>query len=367
MNPALHRVNPIELALPHVRALNAYVPGDQPEESNWIKLNTNELPYPCSPRVAAAVSGEVAKLPLYPNPRSLSLRKAIAAQHGLGANQVIVGNGSDDILNLLVRVFCDAKKGAAMTSPSYSLYPALVAIRGADTLRIPFAPDMALPVEAILAAQPRILFLTTPNAPTGVAFSNAALAELISRLEGMVVADEAYVDFAEDNAVPLLARFPNLVVTRTFSKSYGLAGLRVGYGLGHPEVIELLDRVRDSYNVNRLSQAGALAALEDRAYFDHTVGLVKATRDRFVAELVKRDWFCYPSSTNFVFTRPRRADGSEGPEVAQSLFEFLRCNRILVRYFPGDPLTAPYLRISIGTDQQMNVVSQIIESWLQTD
>lgn len=352
-----------ERVLAHVRAVHPYVPGDQPSGGGWVKLNTNELPYPCSPRVGPAIAAEVARLPKYPDPASRPLRAAIARHHGVGTDQVIVGNGSDDILNLLVRVFSPEGEGTWMTFPGYSLYPTLVAIRGSRIDHVPFAEDMRLPVEALVAADPALLFLTTPNAPTGVGFPNEEIRALLEGTRGIVVADEAYADFANENAIALLAEYPRLVITRTFSKSFGLAGLRVGYALAHPEVIGYLDRVRDSYNVNRLSQAGALAALEDTAYYADVVARVKSTRDRFAQSLGERGWFSYPSATNFVFTRPATSSGATGADVARSLFEHLRNDHILVRYFPSHPFTEAFLRISIGTDEDMAVVENSIQRW----
>jgi histidinol-phosphate aminotransferase len=353
----------LECVVPHVRSVHPYVPGDQPSGGGWVKLNTNELPYPCSPRVGPAIAAEVGSLAKYPDPASRPLRAALARHHGVGADQVIVGNGSDDILNLLVRVFSPEREGTWMTFPGYSLYPTLVAIRGSRIDHVPFPEDMRLPVEALLAADPALLFLTTPNAPTGVGFENEEIRALLEGTRGIVVADEAYADFANGSAIALLAAYPRLVITRTFSKSFGLAGLRVGYALAHPEVIGYLDRVRDSYNVNRLSQAGALAALEDTAYYADVVGRVKSTRDRFAHSLSERGWFTYPSATNFVFTRPATTSGTTGAGVARSLFEHLRNDRILVRYFPSHPFTEAFLRISIGTDEDMAVVEKSIQRW----
>lgn len=354
---------PTDLARPHVPALHPYVPGTQPTGEGWIKLNTNELPYPPSPRVAEAIAAECGRLALYPNPTSAPLRAAIAAHHGLEASQVIVGNGSDDVLNLLVRAFVGDSASLAQTFPSYSLYPVLAAIQAGGVLSIDFDESMALPVEKLAKLDAPILFLTSPNAPTGVGFSLETLRTLLDAFAGIVVIDEAYVDFAEETAVALLGDYPRLVVTRTFSKSYGLAGLRVGYGLASAETIGLLDRVRDSYNVNRLSQAGALAALADQDYLRETVGRVKATRRRFAEALHARGWFVYPSQTNFVLARPTRGGCEPSPAVAEGLFQFLQEKRILVRYFPACPLTANALRITIGTDSQMDIFLEAIDQW----
>ncbi len=210
-----------------------------------------------------------------------------------------------------------------------------------------------------------MFFLTSPNAPTGVGFRNADLEKIMAVFQGILVVDEAYALFAEEDAVSLLTKYPRLVVVRTLSKAYALAGMRVGYALGHPELIDLLDRVRDSYNVNRLSQVAAIAALEDKAYYTEVVAKVKATRDR--SQRLFREqygWFTYRSATNFIFTEPRDPyAGVTGSVVAKDLYEFLYANKVLVRYFPSHALTAPFLRISVGTDSEMEVLKKTIELW----
>lgn len=355
------------LALPHIPRLHAYTPGLQPSETGWVKLNTNECPYPPSPRVAEAIRREVgddgASLRLYPNPTSQTLRAAVARLHGLGEENVCIGNGSDDILNLIVRVFCSSAAPLGQTSPSYSLYPVLVEIQDGRLETVPFDRSMRLPVERIVASQAPAFLLTSPNAPTGVGFSNADLERILAGYRGVLVVDEAYAPFAAQDAIPLLARHPRLLVVRTLSKAYALAGLRVGYALGHPELIDLLDRVRDSYNVNRLSQVAAVAALDDVPYYDGVIARVKATRDAFVAGLGRRGWFTYPSETNFIFTEPRSARGETGPAVAKALYDFLCANRVLVRYFPSHALTASFLRISVGTDAEMDVLNRTLDAW----
>ncbi len=366
---------PTSLALPHIAKLHAYTPGLQPTEPGWTKLNTNECPYPPSPRVAEAIRREVgadgAALRLYPNPKSSPLRAAVAQLHtrdlpGLTEDNVCIGNGSDDILNLLIRAFCTQEAAAGLTLPSYSLYPVLVEIQDGRTAVVEFDRSMRLPVERIAASPARAFFLTSPNAPTGVAFANADLERVLASYRGLFVVDEAYAPFATENAVPLLARFPNLVIVRTLSKAHALAGIRVGYALAHPDLIGVLDRVRDSYNVNRLSQAAALAAVGDPAYYDGVVAQVKATRDAFVADLTgRRGWFTYPSQANFVFTEPRDARGASGPAVAKSAYDFLFRHKVLIRYFPSHALTASFLRLSVGTDAEMRVLSETLDAWQQ--
>jgi histidinol-phosphate aminotransferase len=357
------------LALPHIPPLHAYTPGLQPTEPGWVKLNTNECPYPPSPRVAEAVRRELgadgASLRLYPNPKSSPLRAAVAAYHGHGLREenVLIGNGSDDILNLLVRVFAGPAALSGFTLPSYSLYPVLVAIQDGATRVLEFDRSMRLPVEAIAASGAKAFFLTSPNAPTGVGFTNAEIESVLARFPGALVVDEAYAPFARENAVPLLARHPRLVVVRTLSKAHALAGIRVGYALAHPGVIGLLDRVRDSYNVSRLSQAAALAALGDTAYYAGVIARITATRDAFAAACAARGWFTYPSQANFVFTEPRDAAGAAGPAVAKALYDHLLARKILVRHFPNHALTAPFLRVSVGTDAEMLAVNQAFDTW----
>jgi histidinol-phosphate aminotransferase len=356
------------LALPHVRTLHAYTPGLQPTEPGWVKLNTNECPYPPSPRVAEAIrralGDDGAVLRLYPDPRSSALRAAVAALHGLAPEQVCIGNGSDDILTLLVRAFCGDDAALGFTLPSYSLYPVLVAIQDGRAETIELDRAMRLPTERIRDSEARAFVLTSPNAPTGVGFANAELERVLQGFRGLFVVDEAYAAFARENAVPLLARYRNLVVARTLSKAYALAGIRVGYALGDPTVIDLLDRVRDSYNVSRLSQVAALAALEDQPYFESLVARVVATRDAFVADLRdRRGWFTYDSQANFVFTEPVNARGERGPEVARSAYEHLCARRVLVRYFASHPLTASFLRVSVGTDAEMAVLRERLDEW----
>ncbi len=358
------------LALPHVAKLHAYTPGLQPTEAGWTKLNTNECPYPPSPRVADAVRRELgddgASLRLYPNPKSSPLRAAIAQLHDLREENVIVGNGSDDLLNLLIRAFVAADANAGFTFPSYSLYPVLVEIQDGRSTVIEFDRSMKLPLDRIAASGARAFFLTSPNAPTGVGFTNAEIEQVLARFGGLLIVDEAYAPFADENAVALLARHPRLVVVRTLSKAYALAGIRVGYALAHPEIIDLLDRVRDSYNVNRLSQAAALAAIGDTDHLAGLVARVKATRDAHLSRFLKeRGWFTYPSQANFIFTEPKNARGDSGPAVAKAAYDFLFSRKVLVRYFASHALTASFLRITVGTDDEMLVLQHTLDAWLQ--
>ncbi len=353
------------LALAHVAGLHAYTPGLQPSAQGWVKLNTNECPYPPSPGVAQAVLGAVgadgAALRLYPDPTSKALRAAVARAHGVDAANVCIGNGSDDLLNLLVRCYCGGDARAGFTLPSYSLYPVLVGIQDGAAVPIPLERSMRLPVERIAACGARIFLLTSPNAPTGVGFPTQEIARVLDSFGGLLVVDEAYAPFAREDATGLLGAHANLVVVRTFSKAYALAGVRVGYALADAGVIGVLDRVRDSYNVSRLSQAAALAA-----YYAGVIGKIKATRDLYANSWRDRKgWFTFPSEANFICTEPRDGLGRTGPAVARAAYDFLFSRKVLVRHFPSDALTASFLRISVGTDDEMLVLDESLDAWLK--
>jgi histidinol-phosphate aminotransferase len=358
------------LALPRVAKLHAYTPGLQPSGPGWVKLNTNESPYPPSPRVAAAILAELggvgASLRLYPDPRSMALRAAVAGLHGVGAENVCIGNGSDDILNLLVRCYCGPAAAAAFTAPGYSLYPVLIGIQGGGSAAIRLDRSMRLPVAKIAASGARMFFLTSPNAPTGVGFPTSEIAAILKSFKGLLVVDEAYAAFAREDAVGLLAGHPKLVVVRTLSKAYALAGIRVGYALADNSVIGLIDRVRDSYNVSRLSQVAALVALGDQEHHKKMVDKIKSTRDLYARSLTgKRGWFTFPSDANFLCTEPRDRLGRTGPKVAKAACDFLFSRKVLVRHFPSDALTAPFLRISVGSEDEMLVLDETLDAWLK--
>ena len=223
---------------------------------------------------------------------------------------------------------------------------------------------MQLPVEAIASSGARVFFLTSPNAPTGVAFPNSEILRVLGSFGGLLVVDEAYAPFARENAASLVGAHPNLVVVRTFSKAYALAGIRVGYALADPGVIGILDRVRDSYNVSRLSQAAALAALGDPDHHRALVERIKSSRDAFSGKCSARGWFTFPSQANFICTEPRDGRNQTGVEVARSAYDFLFARKVLVRHFPSDALTASFLRISVGTEDEMLVLDQTLDAWL---
>jgi histidinol-phosphate aminotransferase len=353
----------------HVAAMSPYVPGEQPQGGGWVKLNTNENPYPPSLRALEAIRlalvNDGAALRLYPSPDSAPLREAVARFHGCEAADVVAGNGSDDILNLLIRAYAGPGRPIGMLNPSYSLYPVLAAAQAADVVKVEVTDALGVGVDAVAKCGAAIFFLTNPNAPLGVAFATDVVRAVAKAFPGLLVVDEAYAAFADDDCVALVREFPNVVVTRTMSKAHALAGLRVGYALCPPSVAEVLHRVRDSYNVDRLAQVAAAAALDDREWLDVTVTRVRATRDRLAGALGKIGWQVNPAAGNFVLAAPVSTKRAASVETAAHCFEFLRARKILVRRFPHHRLTEKSLRISVGTEQETDVFLQAVAAWME--
>ena len=332
---------------PNIAKVHAYVPGEQPKMAGLIKLNTNENPYPPSHKVAAAICaavGDGRALRLYPDPVCSELRAKLAEIHGFQPDQVIVGNGSDELLTLALRAFVGEGQRVAYAMPSYSLYPILCDIQGARKVELKMNTDFKLPAQ-LFRERAALKLVTSPNAPSGVAVPTEALDRLCAASKGVVLIDEAYVDFADDDALRLVNKRHNALVVRTMSKSCSLAGLRIGFAFGHRVLIDGLMKVKDSYNVNRLSQAAALAVLGDPDYLRACIGCVKATRDRLRAALIALDFSVFPSAANFLCARP------PGRLTAKKLYEELRERNILVRWW-NDPRVRVHVRISIGTDDE---------------
>lgn len=332
---------------PEIDAMTGYTPGEQPKLTRLVKLNTNENPYPPSPRIVELLrSFDLDRLRRYPDPAADRFRDAVAARWGVTRDQVIAGNGSDDILNLVFRAFTSPKLAAAFPEPTYSLYPVLAAMQGADVRKIDLVPgSFALPddFEARIEGA-NLLVIARPNAPTGNSFPPVRMERLCAAFDGIVLFDEAYADFADDHCVELAKKYPNVIVSRTFSKSYSLAGLRLGYAIACRELIDGLMKLKDSYNLDALTQAIGQTAFEDTGYLAETVAKVKTERERMRGELVKLGFEVVPSETNFLFAAPPAGDG-------EALFRHLRNSGIIVRYFPG-AATGRYVRISVGTPEQ---------------
>ncbi len=336
-----------------VAALTPYTPGEQPRVPGLIKLNTNENPYPPSPRVAEALRGFSAEsLRLYPDPMAVQLRTMIAGLHGCAVEQVFAGNGSDEVLALCTRAFVELGGTIGFFDPSYSLYPVLSAIADVRVLPVPLDEHFGLPHP--LAQPASLFFLTTPNAPTGLLYPRAGVEAFCRAQAGVVVLDEAYADFAPDSFADLALRLPNVLVSRSLSKSYSLAGLRLGYAIGPAPLIEALYKIKDSYNLDALTQALGAAALGDQAWMCANAEKIIATRERVARDLRARQWTVLPSAANFLFARPAR-------KPARAVFDDLRARNILVRHFPG-PRTGEYLRITIGTDEQMDALLSALDA-----
>lgn len=344
------------LIRPLVQKLHGYVPGEQPKIKGLIKLNTNENPYPPSAKVLKATRDAVdGRLRLYPNPTAQLLREKLAKLHRCKPENIIVGNGSDELLALAIRAFAEPKTDTVQYfTPSYSLYPVLADIHGAQKNPVPLNQDFTLPSVAELRRGKKwdfraaLSLVTTPNAPSGCGYSKNQLEELCRAQKGVVILDEAYVDFAEENALSLAIKFPHVIVSRTFSKAYSLCFQRVGYFVAHPEIVAALDKIRDSYNVNGLGQIAALATLSDLPYYRKNFERIKATRERLRRELCGLGFAVFPSQTNFILARPPRFP-------AQEWLEKLRAQKILVRWF-SYPETKDFIRVTIGTDQEANAL-----------
>lgn len=331
---------------PHIDRMAGYVPGEQPREGGFLKLNTNENPYPPSPRVAESVARALTdRLRLYPDPVSTTFRQAAARRHNIDPEMILVGNGSDDLLTIITRAFAGPGDLVVFPTPSYILYRTLAELQDARFSEVSFAPDWSLDPAAVALPGARLAFLANPNSPSGTALTPTQVAALAERLDCPLVVDEAYVDFAATDCIALVADHPNVIITRSLSKGYSLAGLRVGYLVAQPEVIAGLIKVKDSYNCDTLSIAGGAAAIEDQDYLAETRGKILATRRRLTDAMRALGYSVPESEANFVWC-------TGGPPAAE-IYEALKERRILVRLmrYPG---IADGLRITVGTDREID-------------
>jgi histidinol-phosphate aminotransferase len=346
----------------HGAKLEPYVPGEQPSERKYIKLNTNECSYPPAPGIADLLAGQrVQEFSLYPDPEAKVLRRAIAHRYGLESDQVFVGNGSDEVLAFLCMAFFDTGDPIYFPDPSYGFYGVYAKLFGLNARLIPLAEDFTLTVEDYLGVDGHIL-IANPNAPTGLALPREEIQRIVqSNPNRLVVVDEAYVDFADDgvSSLPLLAHYDNLMVVGTFSKSRSLAGLRLGYAFSRREHIAALERIKYSfhpYNINRFTQQAATIAVQDEAYLRQVLKRIKATRDRSYSRLQELGCKVLPSSTNFLFVSHPTLKGKE-------FYKRLREKGILVRCFEH-PRTLDFIRVSIGTEEEMNAFLHAVEETL---
>ena len=341
----------------HIQNVVPYTPGEQPREGKFIKLNTNECPYPPSPKVMEAIRAAGGEgLRLYPDPECLDLRAAIAQREGLDVNQVFCGNGSDEILAFAFQAFFDPDREVVFPRITYSFYPVYTDFFGLNRREVPMNSDFTDPIELLCGNNGGVV-LANPNAPTGIAVGLDTVEKLLkANPDVVVIVDEAYVDFGADSAVGLISRYPNLLVVQTASKSRALAGLRVGWAMGNAGLIDGLRCVRDSinsYTVDRLAQAGAAAAIRDEAYFQSVRRRVMDTRRRTEQTLKEKGFAVLPSQANFLFVSYPGRDG-------RALLDGLRERGLLVRWW-GRPEIRDWLRISVGTDQEMEALTAALE------
>ncbi|HEY8666338.1 MAG TPA: histidinol-phosphate transaminase [Tepidisphaeraceae bacterium] len=333
-----------------IREMDGYTPGEQPSPGERVvKLNTNENPYPPSDKVMKAIREvEAEMLRRYPNPTADGFRQAAARLLGITADMILCGNGSDDILTIATRTFIPPGGALAFPDPTYSLYPVLSRLQDAKSHPVKWDKEYALPVEALAATKADAIFLANPNAPTGTFVPPEKIAELAGAFAGLILIDEAYVDFAEENCIALVKQHANIVVSRTLSKAYSLAGLRFGYAIAQPQVIDEMMKVKDSYNCDAISVAAATAAIEDQESARRSWEHIRSERQRLTAELTQMGWTVLPSQANFILVT---CPGGRGREA----YLGLKQQGILVRYFDKPGLNDK-IRITVGTSQENNAL-----------
>jgi histidinol-phosphate aminotransferase len=341
---------------PNIRQMDGYAPGEQPAPGERVvKLNTNENPFPPSAKVMQAIRDvEPEMLRRYPNPTGDAFRNAAAEILGVSADMILCGNGSDDILTIATRTFIAPGGTLAYPDPTYSLYPVLAKLEEAKTITIPWGNEWSLPIEELAESKADAIYLANPNAPSGTFVPSSQIATLASKFAGLLLVDEAYVDFAEDNCLDLVREFKNVVISRTFSKAYSLAGMRFGYAVAQPDVIDEMMKVKDSYNVDVISVLAATAALLDQESAKKSWDYVRGERARLTSELQQLGWSVLPSQANFILAT---VPGSR----ARDAYLKLKQQGILVRYFDKPGLTDK-LRITIGRAEENNALLAGIKS-----
>jgi histidinol-phosphate aminotransferase len=344
---------------PSLEGFAPYVPGFQPPDGEgWVKLNTNESPFPPSPAVLRAIGAEAGHLNLYPDPEQTAFRAAAAEALGVRPEQVLAGNGGDELLAMAVRAFVPTGSRLAVLGPTYSLMPALAHIAEVELEEHRWPPAFDAVPAAFATSDAPLKYLCNPNSPTGTFIPLDQVVNLCRRSPGVVLLDEAYVDFAPDSGLASLAGCPNLLLVRTMSKSYSLAGLRLGYAIAGRELMAELRLVKDSYNVGRLPLAAAVAAFGDPSYRDECVGHLRANRARLASELRVRGWELLEPGGNFVWGYP----GGRRDEGNVDVFEHLYANKVLVRRFDlGNPAGSGY-RITVGTWEQCQVLLDALDA-----
>jgi histidinol-phosphate aminotransferase len=334
---------------PNIEAMTGYIPGEQPLPGTpIIKLNTNENPYPPSPAAIAVLRQLDSEwLRRYPTPFANDFRQAVSDVLDVPIDWIMAGNGSDEILNVIVRSCAEQQRRVVYPTPTYVLYHTLAEMQPAEIVEVPYGDHNRLPIAELVAAKGAVTFVASPNSPSGHVVSNAELRQLAAQVSGIVVVDEAYVDFANETALPLVKEFKNVMISRTLSKGYSLAGLRLGFGIAHPELLAGLFKVKDSYNIDAIACAVGAAAMRDQAYKTECAEKVKRSRTQLAIDLKQLGFQVPDSQTNFLFATVPNA---EAP-IAEALYLGLKERGILVRYFKQPGLNNK-LRITVGTDEQ---------------
>ncbi len=338
----------------NIDAMAGYVPGEQPQpNSQIIKLNSNENPYPPSPAVSKVLRNFDAEwLRRYPNPFAQEFRRATSEALKVPADWIIVGNGSDEVLNLVIRACAEPGRKVVYPIPTYVLYSTLTQMQSAEMVEIPYTEDYRLPLAELISANGCVTFIASPNSPSGHVVSTDELRKLASSLSGVLVIDEAYVDFAEENALSLVAEFENVIVIRTLSKGYSLAGLRLGFAIANPQLLSGLYKVKDSYNIDAIACKIGAAAMSDQAYKNACADKVKRSRTKLAGDLRGLNFQVWDSQGNFLLVQPKQKN-------AEYLYQSLKSKGILVRYFP-QPGINDKLRITVGTDEQNLVLVETL-------
>ena len=342
----------------NLKNMAEYVPGEQPENlEEYIKLNTNESPFPPSKPVLEALKDACNEnLRRYPNPTNIALRELFAAQNSLRADNVFAGNGSDEIFTLLFRGFVEPKARAAFPYPSYSLYYTLSEANGVKFDKVNLDRNLDVDFDGLLAKEYALVIIANPNNPTGKGVDGRKVREFLGKFTGLLVIDEAYIDFYGETLIGLVKEFDNVIVTRSLSKSYALAGLRVGPAIAHPDIIRGLLKIKDSYNVDRLAEAGAVAALKDVKGFKYSMEMVRGNKEYLEEMLEEIGFQVVPSKANFIFTKHPGLK-------ARDIYEELKKRKILVRWFDG-PVQSEYLRITVGTMMEIKTLVKELKAIL---
>ncbi|MBW4644414.1 MAG: histidinol-phosphate transaminase [Goleter apudmare HA4340-LM2] len=344
---------------PNIDAMASYIPGEQPPRGTQvIKLNSNENPYPPSPAALAVlknIDGEW--LRRYPEPFGEEFRQAASQVLGVPSDWIIVGNGSDELLSVVIRACTEPGRKVVYPIPTYVLYHTLTEAQDAEIAEVAYGKNYELPIEELIAADGAVTFIASPNSPSGQVIPVDELRQLASCLSGVLVIDEAYTDFAEESALAVVKEYENAIAIRTLSKGYSLAGLRLGFGVANPKLLQGLFKVKDSYNIDAIACAVGAAAITDQAYKNGCVAKVKASRTQLASDLKKLGFRVWDSQTNFLLTQPPQGN-------AEYLYQKLKEQKILIRYFK-QPRLEDKLRITVGTDEQNQILVQALSDLIE--